>query len=77
MFAELKPILVEAFDLAPEGAEYVVDSGYHRAAQIQRGWGNCNMRTQFMRVVKRANLKSRPRLFHAMRSSRETELARE
>ena len=77
MFAELKPILVEAFDLAPVGAEYVVDSGYRRAAQTQSGWRNCNMRTQFMRIVKRAGLKPWPRLFHAMRGSRETELAKE
>ncbi len=77
MFAELKPILAEAFDLAPEGAEYVVDSGYRRAAQTLSGWRNCNMRTQFMRIVKRAGLKPWPRLFHAMRGSRETELAKE
>ncbi len=77
MFVELKPILAEAFDLAPDGAEYVVDSSYHQAAQTPSGWRSCNMRTQFMRIVKRAGLKPWPRLFHAMRGSRETELARE
>ena len=77
MFTELKPMLAEAFDLAPEGSIYVVDSGYRQAAQSKSGWRNCNMRTQFMRIVKRAGLKPWPRLFHAMRGSRETELARD
>jgi len=41
------------------------------------GWRNCNLRTQFERLVKRAGLQPWPRLFHALRASRETELARE
>ena len=35
------------------------------------------MRTQFSRILKRAGLKPWPRLFHAMRASRETELAKD
>ena len=71
------PLMAKAFDPAPEGSIYVVESGYRRAAQTKSGWRNCNMRTQFMRIVKRAGLKPWPRLFHAMRGSRETALARE
>ena len=41
------------------------------------GWRNCNLRTQFERIVKRAGLQPWPRLFHDMRASRETELAKE
>ena len=77
LFAELRPILAEAFDLAPEGAEYVVGGNYRLAAMTVRGWANCNLRTQFERIVKRAGLQPWPRLFHAMRASRETELAKQ
>jgi len=75
LFPELKPILLRAFELAPEGAEYVVGGEYRKAANTPSGWRNCNLRTQFERIVKRAGLKPWPRLFHAMRASRETELA--
>ncbi len=77
LFPELRPILDEAFDLAPEGAEYVVDGNHRQAANTASGWRNCNLRTQFERIVKRAGLTPWPRLFHAMRASRETELAKE
>lgn len=77
LFAELRPILAEAFDRAPEGAVYVVDGNHRDAANTASGWRNCNLRTQFERIVKRAGLQAWPRLFHAMRASRETELAKE
>ncbi len=77
LFAELRPILAEAFDLAPEGAVYVVGGNHREAANTASGWRNCNLRTQFERIVKRAGLQPWPRLFHAMRASRETELAKE
>jgi integrase len=75
LFPELKPILLRAFELAPSGADYVVHADYRQAALTSSGWRNCNLRTQFERIVKRAGLKPWPRLFHAMRASRETELA--
>ena len=75
-FAELKPILTEAFHLALDGTEYVVDGDYRKAANTPSGWRNCNLRTQFERLLKRAGLKPWPKLFHAMRASRETELAK-
>jgi hypothetical protein len=36
---------------------------------------NCNLRTEFKRIIKRAGLEPWPRLFHNLRASRETELA--
>ena len=77
LFPELRPILDEAFARAPEGAVYVVDGNYREAASTASGWRNCNLRTQFERIVKRAGLEPWPRLFHALRASRETELAKE
>ena len=75
LFPELKPILLRTFELAPDGAEYVVHADYRQAALTSSGWRNCNLRTQFERIVKRAGLECWPRLFHNMRASRETELA--
>jgi len=74
LFPELVPILTEAFELAPEGAVYVVNERFRKAANGPKGWRNCNLRTTFLRIVKRAGLKPWPRLFHNMRTSRETEL---
>ncbi len=75
LFPELRAVLGEAFEVAPEGARYVVGGRYRDAATGPNGWRNCNLRTQFERIVKRAGLTPWPRLFHALRASRETELA--
>ncbi len=77
LFPELLPTLREASELAPKGAVYVVDGNHREAANTASGWRNCNLRTQFERLVKRAGLVPWPRLFHALRASRETELARD
>ncbi|HEX5104213.1 MAG TPA: tyrosine-type recombinase/integrase [Pirellulaceae bacterium] len=76
LFPELLKPLREAYEAAEPGAEFVLPR--QRAASLgSRGWRNCNLRTQFERLVKRAGLAPWPRLFHALRSSRETELAKE
>ena len=77
MFPELLPILADAFYTAPEGAEYVVGSNHRKAANTPSGWRNCNLRTQFLRIIKRAGLKPWPRLFHNLRATRETELVKD
>jgi integrase len=78
LFPELATALTEAFDAAPEGAEYIVaDNTYRKAADTPSGWRSCNLRTQFGRILRRAGLEPWPRLFHAMRASRETELAQD
>lgn len=66
LFPELRSILMEAFELAPEGATRVV-SGYPPTTP--------NLRTHLQRIIRRAGLKPWPRLFNAMRASRATELA--
>lgn len=75
LFPELRAILDEAYAIAGDGAEYVVAE--YRSQLTPKGWRNCNLRTQFERIVKRAGLTPWPRLFHALRGSRETELAKE
>jgi integrase len=75
LFPELRSILEDAYDAAPEGAVYVVDERMRAGAQGKAGWRNCNLRTTFNKIVKRAELTPWPRLFHNLRSSRQTELA--
>ena len=66
IFPELRPHLQEVWDLAEDGAEYVITRYRDR---------NSNLRTQLNRIIKKAGLKPWPKLFHNLRSTRETELA--
>lgn len=66
MFPELRPYLQQAFDEAEPGAEYVI-TRYRDA--------NANLRTQLERIVNRAGLKPWPKLFHSLRTTRQTEPA--
>lgn len=66
LFPELFPFMREAFERAEPGAVHVI-ARYRQS--------NCNLRTQFMRFIKRAGLKPWPKLFHNLRSSCQTELA--
>ncbi len=77
LFPELLELLRESRNLAVEGSEYVVDERFRNGALGEFGWKSCNLRTQFTRIVRRAGLKPWPKLFHALRSSRETELAKD
>ncbi len=74
LFAELRPYLLEAAGLAEPGQTHVVGGKYLAAALGPKGWRNCNLRTQFERLIRKAGLEPWPRLFHNLRSSRETEL---
>lgn len=58
-------------------AEYVVPEEYRRRAQGSAGWGNANLRTTFEKIIRRAGLEPWPRLWHSMRASCETDLARQ
>ena len=75
LFPELRPFLEQAFELAPEGAVYVVPERFRKSAMGAAGWRNCNLRTTFEKIIRRAGLEPWPRMFHNLRSSRETELA--
>jgi hypothetical protein len=75
LFPELRLVLEECLELAPEGAVYVVDERMRASAQGKAGWRNCNLRTTFTKIVRRAGLTPWPRLLHNLRSNRQTELA--
>ncbi len=65
LFPELRPFLTEAFEQAAEGSEFVITRYRDR---------NCNLRTQLLRILRRAGVEPWPRLFQNLRASRETEL---
>ena len=60
----------------PRARNTLWGTGYRQSANSPSGWRNCNLRTQFLRIIKRAGLKPWPRLFHNLRANRETELAK-
>jgi len=77
LFPELRAVLDEAWEAAPERAEYIVDKpAYRAAANTGEGWKNANLRTQFLKILKRAGVPPWRRVFHSMRASRQTELER-
>ncbi len=77
LFPAVRPYLEDAWDLAPEGAEYVIPEEYRRRANGPSGWANANLRTTFGKIIRRAGLEPWPRLWHSMRASCETDLARQ
>lgn len=73
LFPELLPYLNESYAADPE-AVYVVDERYRKAAMGPAGWRNINLGTQMKRILGVAEVEVWPRIFHNLRSSRETEL---
>src|SRR5262249_842192 len=63
---ELRPYLEEVYELAKPGQVHAI-TGYRDT--------NANLRTQFLRVIKRAGVTAWPRLFHNLRASCQTDLA--
>lgn len=84
IFADLRPWLEAAWNAASDGTKYpspesyVIDKPAYRAAAMREGgWANANLRTQFLKILKRAGVPAWNRLFHSMRATRQTELERE
>lgn len=65
LFPELRRELEAVFDLAEPGTEFIIT----RYRDV-----NANLRTQPLRIIKRAGLTPWPKLFHNLRSTRQTEL---
>jgi hypothetical protein len=68
MFAELRPLLLDALEAAPDGAIRVIER-YPESTS--------NLGTQLRRIIKRAGLEPWPRSWQNLRASRESELMRE
>jgi integrase len=67
LFPELHQVLLEASELAPDGAEFAV----HRYRDTAK-----NLQKPFEKIIQRAGLTPWKKLFQNLRSSRETELSR-
>lgn len=65
LFPELRPYLAEVFDQAEPGTEFVI-TRYRD--------DNANLRTQLNRIIRRAGVRTWPKLFANLRASRATEL---
>lgn len=65
LYPELKRALLDAFEAAEPGAVFVIER--HRA--------HPNLGVAFGRLIRSAGMKVWPKPFHAMRSSRQTELS--
>jgi integrase len=66
IFPELRPHLVEAFEAAEDGAEFVVSG---------KKSGRCNLGKAMRQIISNAGVTPWPKLFQNLRSTRETELA--
>jgi hypothetical protein len=68
LFPELREPLLDCLDVTPDTSGFVIQK--HRLA-------SSNLRTQFLRILKRAGLEPWPKLFQNLRASRQTELTDE
>ncbi len=75
LFPLLRPHLEAAFEQAPEGSVHVFPEEYRRRSQGPHGWVNCNLRTTFGKIIRRAGVEPWPRLWHSLRASCESDLA--
>ena len=75
LFAELRPLLQEAFEQAEPGAVWVINRHRSKFKEGVPDWQGVNLRTQFQRIIRRSGVKPWPRLWVNLRSSRDTELA--
>ena len=72
---ELQPFLLECFEAADDGAEYVIERNRPPVLKTGGGWSHANLRTRSAKIIRRAGLEQWPRLWHNLRASRQTELA--
>jgi len=77
LFPDVRVWLERAWEMAPEGAEYVFPEDMRKRAMGPEGWRNANLRTRMAKIVRRAGLQPWPRLFHSLRASCETDLVRQ
>ncbi len=68
IFTEMREYLDQAWEDADDGAQFVIANPVYRDPKA-------NLRTHFIRIVKRAGVEPWPKLFQNLRSTRETELA--
>lgn len=75
LFAELAEPLREVFEQAKPGSEYVISKHRSQAMKTETGWKAVNLRTQFLKIIRRAGLDAWPKPWQNLRATRATELA--
>lgn len=74
LMPELRPLLADVFDVAPEGTEYVLQRLKDRYPRPKRGWGAINLRSHFQKIIRKAGEKPWVLLWHNLRLRCQTEL---
>ena len=81
VFAVLRPYLEEAYELAVAGEEFVIGgktgATFSTSGKGVAGWQRANLRTTFLKIIRRAGLVAWPKPFHNLRASCETDLVKE
>jgi integrase len=77
LFPELRPYLQAALDELLEDFDPKVNRLSEQPIIRRYRDGNANLRTQLLRIIRKAGLKPWPKLFQNLRASRATELAAE
>jgi len=75
---ELRPYLAQAKAMAEPEEAYVVGgvAGQRYRDSAATGWRGTNLRTTMRKLIRRAGLEPRPKTFHNLRASCETDFAR-
>ena len=76
LFPELIEPLRDVERTKPAEAVYVI-SEHRSRADVSKSWANSNLREPMLDILKRAKIKPWAKLFHSMRGSCETDLARD
>ena len=53
----------------------MIDRWRHAALKTEAGWRNCNLRTNFLKIIRGTGVEPWPKPWQNLRSTRETELA--
>jgi integrase len=77
LFPSIRRYFEDAFEVSPEGSQFVFNKLRRHIDQKATGWKAVNLRTTFTKIVKRAGFEPWPKLWHNLRASAETDLAEE
>ena len=73
LLQSIRPYLENVYTTSDRG-EYVFPPKLRDRALSSTSWANCNLRTQFERIIRRSGFKPWSRLWHSIRASCQTDL---
>ncbi|MEM4168372.1 MAG: site-specific integrase [Candidatus Caldarchaeum sp.] len=77
IFPLLLPYLEQAFEAAEPGALYVFPEHFRKRVSGPHRLKGCNLRTTFVKIIRRAGVEPWPKLWHNLRASCESDLAQD